>query len=77
MNALEVEKAFATLKVDSAGRIRGKNAAINKIHSDHFKAVDKALMDIRVFVARMSTGQSSTEVLKAVDEFIYQMQIKP
>lgn len=76
MNSQEIESIINGLKVDAAGRIRGKNTAINKIHSSHLKKLDSDLMDIRVFVAKLSTGYSSIEVLKMIDEFIYKKQIK-
>lgn len=76
MKAEEIDKILKELKVDSIGRIIGKNKAINKIHSAHLKKVDSELMDVRVYVAKLSTGYSTKEALKMIDEFIYQHQIK-
>jgi len=75
MNCQQIENIINQLKADSAGRIRGKNKVIDRIHSLHLKKVDSDLMDVRVFVARCSTGLSSTEVLKMIDEFIYKKQM--
>lgn len=75
MNSELIEHILKDLKVDSLGRIRGKNTAINRIQSEHLKVVDNALTDVRIFVAKLSTGHSSTEVLKAIDEFIYKKQL--
>ncbi len=75
MNCQDIEAILQTLKVDKIGRIRNKSKVIDKIHRTHLKKVDDDLMDVRIFVARLSTGYSSTEVLKMVDEFIYKKQI--
>ena len=75
MNCQEIETIVNDLKVDSLGRIRGKNKVIDRLHSAHLKAVDSDLMDIRVFVAKCSTGHSSNDVLKMIDEFIYKKQV--
>ena len=75
MNCQEIETILNNLKVDSLGRIRGKNKAIDKLHSEHLKKIDSDMMDIRVYVAKMSTGYSTTEALKMIDEFIYRKQV--
>lgn len=75
MNCLKIEKILSTLKADSRGFIRGKNKAIDKIHSAHLQDVDSKLMDVRVFVAKLSTGYSTKEALKMIDDFIYKKQI--
>jgi hypothetical protein len=74
INAQIIEEVLNELKVDSLGRIRGKQKANNKILSQHLTEIDNKLMDIRVFVARISTRYSSKEALKMIDEFIYKMQ---
>lgn len=74
MNAQQIETALNELKVNSLGRIRGKGKAINTIQNDHYKSVDSTLMDVRIFVARLSTGYSTKEVLHMIDEFIYKKQ---
>ncbi len=76
MKSQDIEDALSKLTVNKRGQIRGKNQAINKVHSDHLKAMDNELMDIRVFVARLSTGHTTKEVLQMIDEFIYGRQIK-
>ena len=76
MNCQQIENIINELKVDSLGRIRGKRKVIDKLHSEHLKKVDSDLMDIRVYVARLSTGLSTSDVLNMIDKFIYQKQIK-
>ena len=76
MNCQQIENIINELKVDSLGRIRGKSKVIDKLHSKHLKKVDSDLMDIRVYVARLSTGLSTSDVLNMIDKFIYQKQIK-
>lgn len=75
MNCQEIETIMNGLKIDSLGRLIGKSKVIDEIHSAHLKKIDSDLMDIRVFVAKCSTGHSSTEVLKMIDEFIYKKQV--
>ena len=70
MNCEKIETILNDLKVNSVGRIRGKSKVIDMIHSEHLKKVDSDLMDIRVFVAKISTGHTTTEALKMIDEFI-------
>ncbi len=77
MNCEEIETILHSLTVDSLQRIRGKSKVIDKLHSEHLKKVDSDLMDVRVFVARLSTGHTTADALKMIDEFIYQKQIKP
>lgn len=76
MNCQKIESSIKELKVNSLGRIRNKSRVIDKIHSDHLKSVDSILMDVRIYVNKLSTAHSSTEIIKMVDEFIYQKQIK-
>lgn len=75
MNSQDIETILSQLKVDKLGRIRGKNKAISQIHSKHLKKLDSELMKIRVFVAQLSTGHSTKEALKMIDDFIYKIQI--
>jgi hypothetical protein len=75
MDCQKIESIINDLKVDSLGRIRGKNKVIDKIHAEHLKKVDSDLMDIRVYVAKLSTGHSTTEALKMIDDFIYKMSV--
>jgi len=75
MSCQEIEKIVNELKVDSAGRIRGKSKVIDKIHSAHLKKVDSDLMDIRVFMAKLSVSLELNDALKMIDNFIYQKQI--
>jgi hypothetical protein len=77
MNAQIIEEVLNELKVDSLGRIRGKQKANNKILSKHLTEVDNKLTDIRIFVAKISTGHSTKDALKMIDEFIYKIQINP
>lgn len=72
---MKIENALNDLKVNSRGSIRGKNRVIDKIHSMHLKKIDSELMDVRVFVAKISTGHSTKEALEMIDEFIYKKQI--
>ena len=76
MNCQQIENIINELKVDSLGRIRGKSKVIDKLHSEHLKKVDSDLKDIREYVARLSTGLSTSDVLNMIDKFIYQKQIK-
>ena len=76
MTAQEIETVLNTLKVDSIGRIIGKSKAINKIQSLHLKKLDSDLTDIRIFVGSLSTGYSTAEALKMIDEFIYKKSIQ-
>lgn len=75
MNCQSIEKKLNILSVDKAGRIRGKSKCMDAIHTEHLKDIDTKLMEVRVFVARMSTGNSTTDALKMIDEFIYKMQV--
>jgi len=76
MTAEEIEKVLnEDLKVNSLGHIRGKNTANNKIMSLHLKSIDSDLMDVRIFVAKLSTGLSTKEALNEIDHFIYKKQI--
>lgn len=75
MDCQEISKVINELKVNSIGVIRGKRKVIDKVHSMHLKNVDSDLMDVRVFVARLSTGLTTTEALKQIDAFIYKKQI--
>lgn len=77
MKAQDIENLLNRLKVDELGRIRGKSVVMNGIQSRHLQDMDKSLMDIRVFVARLSTAYGAEKCLKMIDEFIYQKQIKP
>lgn len=76
MEAQDIETILNELKANSRGSIIGKNKAIDKIQSAHFKEIDSILTDIRIFVGKISTGHSSSDALKMVDEFIYNLQIK-
>ena len=76
MDCQKIETALNKLKVNKAYSIRGKSRVIDELHSIHLKAMDDVLMDIRVFVARLSTGNTSTQVLKEIDEFIYKKQMQ-
>lgn len=76
MNCQEIETILNELKVDSLGRIRNKSKVIDKIHSEHLNKVHSDLMDVRVFVAGLSTGYSTKEALKMIDDFIYNKQTK-
>lgn len=76
MNCEEIETILRELKVNSRGSIRGKSRVIDKINSKHLTDIDNALMDVRVFVAKLSTGHTTKEALKMIDEFIYNKQIK-
>ena len=75
MDCQKIESIISSLSVNKIGSIRGKGRVIDKIHLEHLKKLDSELMDIRVYVAKLSTGYSSSEVLKMVDHFIYQKQI--
>lgn len=75
MNCQDIEEKLKVLKVDSAGRLRNKNKAIDSIHAQHLTEVDNTLMDIRVFIARLSTGLTSKDAFKKIDDFIYNKQI--
>jgi len=76
MEAKEIEKILNSLKVNSRGHIIGKSRAINEIQSLHLKKADSDLMDVRIFVAKLSTGYSTSDALKMIDEFIYTLQTK-
>ncbi len=76
MNTIDIEKIINEIKVDSAGRLRNKGKVIDKIRIAHLKALDKELMDVRVFVAKFNEGNSSGYILKAIDDFIYKQQTK-
>jgi len=75
MNCQTIEEKLNQLSVDKAGRIRGKSKCIDAIHSEHLKAVDNKLMDVRVFVARLQLGILQADALKMIDDFIYKMQV--
>lgn len=75
MNCEDIQTAINQLKVNSKGAIRGQMRVIDKIHSMHLKEVDKKLMDIRVFVAKISTGHDTKTALKLIDEFIFQKSL--
>lgn len=75
MDCNKIENIISELKADSLGRIRNKNKVIDKLHSESLKEVDSLLMDIRVYVAQLSTGYSSTQVLQMVDNFLYKKQL--
>ena len=75
MDCQTIEKKLNQLSVDKAGIIRGKSKCMDAIHSEHLKTIDSKLMDVRVFVARLSTGHSTTDALKMIDDFIYKMQV--
>lgn len=76
MDCQKIETIINCLKVNSLGHIRGKNRVIDKIYSEHLKKIDSDLMDIRIYVAKLSTGHTTTEALKMIDEFIYKIQMK-
>lgn len=75
MNCNDISIVLGDLKVNSTGRIIGKSRAIDKLESLHITKLDSELMDIRIFVAGLSTKHSTTEDLKMIDEYIYQKQI--
>lgn len=76
MDCQKIETALNKLKVNKAYSIRGKSKVNDEIHSMHLKAVDNALMDVRIYVAKLSTGYTTAEALKMIDEFIYKKQIQ-
>ena len=76
MNCQDIATALSKLKVDKLSRIRNKYKVTDELHSMHLKAIDNSLMDVRLFVSRLSTGHSSKELLKMIDEFIYNQQVK-
>lgn len=76
MENQEIQNTLKQLKVNSKGVIRGRMKVIDSIHSLHLKKVDSDLMDIRIFMAKISYEYSTSEALKMIDEFIYQKQIK-
>lgn len=76
MDSQDIQNALDQLRVNSKGHIRGQMKVIDKIHSMHLKKLDSEFMDIRIFVAKTSTGYSTKEVLKMIDNFIYNKQIK-
>jgi hypothetical protein len=63
------------LSVNSERHIRGKNNVINKIGALHWTEMHTALMDIRLFIAKLSLGSNQKENLKSIDDFIYKKQI--
>jgi hypothetical protein len=71
MDCQKIESIINDLKVDSLGRIRGKNKVIDKIHSAHLTNVDNTLSFIRIQVAKLG----NSEDLKKVDEIIYKVQV--
>ena len=71
-----IEAAIKKLKIDKRGYLRGQNKCIDEIHRAHLKKVDNDLMDIRIFVAKISTANTSKVALAMVDNFIYNKQIK-
>jgi hypothetical protein len=75
MDCTKIESIINELKVDKLGRIRGKSKVIDKINSEHLSKIDSDLTDIRIYIARLSTGYSTKEALKMIDEFIYKMQV--
>jgi len=75
MDCQEIQNAINQLKVNSKGAIRGQMRVIDKIHSMHLKKLDSELMDVRIFVATLSTAYSTKEALKMIDEFIHKKQI--
>lgn len=76
MDCNDIALILDTLKTNKRGHIRGKNRAVDKIHSKHLTDVDNKLTDVRVFVAKLSTGHSAKDALKMIDDFIYKMQVK-
>lgn len=76
MDCQKIQSAINELKVNSKGAIRGQMRVIDKIHSMHLKKVDSELMDVRIFVAKLSTGYSTNEALKMIDDFIYKKQVE-
>lgn len=77
MNCEKIETILNNLKVNSTGRIRGKNKAMNYLLAEHLKSLDKELMDIRVFVAKLGTSPTTVATtLKMIDDYIYQKQYK-
>lgn len=76
MDCQKIESIINDLKVNSRGQIRNKSKVIDKLHSEHLTKVDSELMDIRVFVAKISTAHPTKYVLKAIDDFIYKKQVK-
>jgi hypothetical protein len=77
MNTSEqIDDILNGLAANSRGQIRGKTQANNKLLAMQLKAVDSALMDVRVYVAQLSTAYSTKEALKLIDEFIYKKQIE-
>jgi len=75
MNCDKIDKILSELKVNSSYAIRGKSRVTDKIHQAHLKEIDSKLTDIRIFVGKISTGNSSKEALQMIDEFIYKMQV--
>lgn len=76
MNCKTIEELLGGIKVNARGSMRGKNKVIDKIHAAHLKSRDNELMDIRIFVAKMSTGHDTKTALKLIDDFLYQKSIK-
>lgn len=75
MDAQTIEALINQLKVDKLGRIRGKQKLMNAIQVEHFKTVDSSLMDIRVFVAKLSLRIPQKEAMDTIDKFIYEKQV--
>ena len=74
MNCQTIEESLNKLTVNSRGSIRGKNKCVDEIHRAHLKTVDNSLIDVRIFVARLSTGHTTKEALQLIDEYIYKKQ---
>ncbi len=74
MKAQQISDAIDLIKVDTIGRRQGMGKAISKIQSEHLKSVDGVLMDVRVYVAKLS-GYSAEGLKKMIDQFIYEKQI--
>jgi hypothetical protein len=75
MNANDISIELDKLKVNSRGFIRGKNQAVDKLHGLHLKKIDSDLMEIRIFVGKISTAHTTREALEMIDEFIYKKQV--
>ncbi len=75
MNCQDIQNTLNELKVNSKGVIRGQMKVIDKIHSKHLKDLDNQLMDVRIYISKISTGYTTKEALKIIDEFIYSKQI--
>lgn len=75
MDCQKISDILSILKVDSLSRLRNRNEVIDKLHSEHLKDIDNVLMDVRVYVAKISVAYKQYEILKMIDEFIYKKQI--